>query len=406
MTCVIVPMDERLSATPRAHAPTLRALLSYGFRPFFLAGGLWAAAAIGLWIGVLLWGLRLPTRFDPLTWHIHEMLFGFVLAAIAGFLLTAIPNWTGRRPVSGPLLGALFILWALARIDSLACEYIPAGLAIAADLAFPLALAVVVAREIIAARNRRNMPIIAPVIMLGAANLLVDLGIQGFGTLAGYGWRAALAAILVLISVIGGRIVPSFTRNWLVKQRAAVLPAAAGILDRGSLAALHAALVIWVFLPQARITGIALLAGAAINLWRLLRWRGIATRAEPLLLILHLGYGWLVLGVGVLGLSTLDAAFPLSAAIHTLTVGAIGTMILAVMTRVTRGHSGRELSADAPTSVIYGLVMLAAIARISAEFAIGRREALLVISAALWIGAFALFALRYGPLCIRPRAGS
>ncbi len=399
-------MDETLITPSRIRGVTLRAFVSYGFRPFFLAAGLWAAAAIGLWIAVLTGGLSLPTRFDPLTWHIHEMLFGFVLAAIAGFLLTAIPSWTGRRPVSGPLLGALLGLWALARIDSLACEYIPTGLAIVADLAFPVALAVIVAREIIAARNRRNMPIIAPVIVLGAANLLVDLSMEGFATLAGYGWRAALAAILILMSVIGGRIVPSFTRNWLVKRKAAGLPAAAGILDRGSLGALHAALVIWVFFPQTLITGIALLTGAAINLWRLLRWRGIATRSEPLLLILHLGYGWLVLGVGVLGVSTLDVAFPLNAAIHTLTVGAIGTMILAVMTRVTRGHTGRDLSADAPTSVTYGLVMLAAIVRISAEFTVDRRETLLVLSAALWIGAFALFALHYGPLFIRPRAES
>lgn len=399
-------MDETVSATPRDHVLTLRALLSYAFRPFFLVAGLWAAAAIGLWIAVLSWGLRLPTRFDPLIWHIHEMLFGFVLAAIAGFLLTAIPNWTGRRPVSGPLLGALVGLWALARIDSLACEWIPPGLAIVADVSFPLGLAAVVAREIIAARNRRNMPIIAPVIVLGAANLLVDLSIEGFGTLAGYGWRAALAAILILISVIGGRIVPTFTRNWLAKRKVAALPAAAGTLDRGSLGALHAALMIWVFLPQARITGIALLTGAAINLWRLLRWRGIGTRSEPLLLILHVGYAWLVIGVAALGVATLDAAFPLNAAIHTLTVGAIGTMILAVMTRVTRGHTGHELSADGPTIVIYGLVMLAALVRISAEFALDRRQILLVASAGLWIGAFALFALRYGPLCIRPRADS
>src|SRR6185312_15969700 len=319
-------MNETLSTPSRIRDLTLRTLVSYGFRPFFLAAGLWAAAAIGLWIAVLTWGLRLPTRFDPLTWHIHEMLFGFVLAAIAGFLLTAIPNWTGRRPVSGPLLGALVGLWALARMDSLACEWIPPGVAIVADIAFPLALAAVVAREIIAARNRRNIPLIAPVIVLGAANLLVDLSIEDFATLSGYGWRAA---ILILISVVGGRIVPSFTRNWLVKRRVAALPPAAGLLDRGSLGALHAALMIWVFFPQARITGIALLAGAAINLWRLLRWRGIATRSEPLLIILHIGYGWLVIGVAALGVATLDAGFPLNAAIHTLTVGTIGTMILA-----------------------------------------------------------------------------
>ena len=383
-----------------------RTLLSYGFRPFFLAAGLWSAVALGLWIAALTAGLRLPTRFDPLTWHIHEMLFGFVLAAIAGFLLTAIPNWTGRPPVSGSLLAVLVGLWALGRVDSLASEWVSSSLAIAADLAFPLALAIVVGREIIAARNRRNMPIIVPVVVLGVANLLVDLSIDGFGTLASYGWRAALAAILILISVVGGRIVPSFTRNWLVKRRIDVLLPVAGLLDRASLGTLHAPLMVWVFLPQARITGIALLVGAAVNLWRLLRWRGIATRSEPLLLILHVGYGWLVIGVAALGLATLDPAFPLSAAIHALTAGAIGTMILAVMTRVTRGHTGCELSADPTTSVIYVAVILAAAVRVAAAFAADARSILLVISAGLWIGAFGLFVLRYGPLLVRPRVSS
>lgn len=399
-------VTENSSTVARTRGEILRAFLSYGFRPFFLAAGLWAAAAIGIWIAVLTWGLRLPTRFDPLTWHIHEMLFGFVPAAIAGFLLTAIPNWTGRRPVGGPLLGILASLWAVGRIDSLACAWIPAWLAIVADLAFPLGLALIVAREIIAARNRRNMPLIAPVIVLGAANLLVDLSMEGFGTLAGYGWRAALAAILILISVVGGRIVPSFTRNWLVKRKVDSLPAAAGTLDRISLGVLHAALMIWVFLPQARLTAIALLAGAAVNLWRLLRWRGVATRSEPLLLVLHVGYCWLVAGVAALGVATLDSAFPLSAAIHTLTAGTIGTMILAVMTRVTRGHTGHELSADPATSVIYVLVILAAAVRIAAALAVGARGNLLIASALLWIGAFGLFALRYGPLLIRPRASA
>lgn len=399
-------LTESSSMTLRTRAGILRPFLSYGFRPFFLAAGLWSAAAIGIWIAVLTWGLRLPTRFDPLTWHIHEMLFGFVLAAIAGFLLTAIPNWTGRPPVRGALLGILAGLWVIGRIDSIACEWIPAWLAIVADVAFPLGLAVIVAREIITARNKRNMPLIAPVIVLGAANLLVDLSMEGFGTLAGYGWRAALAAILILISVVGGRIVPSFTRNWLVNRKADSLPAAAGPVDRISLGVLHAALMIWVFLPQARLTAFALLAGAAVNLWRLLRWRGIATRSEPLLLVLHVGYCWLVAGVAALGVATLDAAFPLSAAIHTLTAGAIGTMILAVMTRVTRGHTGRELSADPATGVIYVLVILAAAVRIAAALAAGARANLLIASALLWIGAFGLFALRYGALVIRPRVSA
>ncbi len=390
-----------MSSDLRGPSDGLRTFFSYGFRPFFLAAALWSASAIALWSATLSGGLRLPTRFDPLSWHIHEMLFGFVLAAVAGFLLTAIPNWTGRRPVSGGLLGSLLGLWLLARVDILVCRWIAPWPAIALDLAFPLALAAVVAREIIAARNRRNYLIIAPVAVLGAANLLMDLGLAGFGTL-GYGWRLGLAAILILISVVGGRIVPAFTRNWLVNRRRETLPAPAGLVDRSSLGVLHAALMIWVFLPTGSGTGVALLAGAALNLWRLWRWRGAATGSEPLLLILHVGYRWLVLGVAALGIATLAPTFPLSAAIHALTAGAIGTMILAVMTRVTRGHTGRELTADLTTSVIYGLVILAAVARIAAALD-GDARSLLLGSAALWVGAFGLFLIRYAPLALRPR---
>ena len=386
----------------RRRAESLRTFLSYGFRPFFLAAAGWSAIAIGLWIAMLTAGLRLPTRFDPLSWHIHEMLFGFVLAAVAGFLLTAIPSWTGRSPVSGALLGSLVGLWLLARIDAMVCDWIAPWLAITLDVAFPLALAAVVAREILAARNRRNYPLIAPVVVLGAANLLMDLGLEGFGVLASYGWRLALAAILILVSVIGGRIVPAFTRNWLTSRRKGSLPSPAGMIDRASLGVLHAALLVWVFLPTGSITGFVLLSGAALNLWRLLRWRGAQTRSEPLLLILHIGYGWLVLGVAALGVATRDARFPLSAAIHALTAGTIGIMILAVMTRVTRGHTGRELAADIATNVIYGLVILAAAVRVTAALE-GDARSLLLTSAALWIGAFGLFVVRYAPLALRPR---
>ena len=191
------------------------ALLSYGFRPFFLAAAIWAAIALAIWIAMLTTGLVLPTRFDPLDWHIHEMLFGFVPAAVAGFLLTAISQWTGRRPVSGGLLGLLIGLWLLGRIDVLTCDVLPVWLAIAADIAFPFALAAIVAREIIGARNRRNYPMIAPVVVLGLAQLMMDLGaIGGIGWHTGYGWRLGLVLTLVLISVVGGRIIPAFTRTW------------------------------------------------------------------------------------------------------------------------------------------------------------------------------------------------
>jgi uncharacterized protein involved in response to NO len=325
------------------------------------------------------------------------------MAAIAGFLLTDIPNWTGRLPVSGGLLALLAALWLVGRIVCLVSALVPSWIAIAADLSFPVALVGVVAREIGAGRNWRNLAVVAPVSVLGIANLLMHLGANGVAVPSGLGWRLGLAAVVVLISVMAGRIVPSFTRNWLTKRPGSELPAGHGWIDRVALGILHAGLIGWAFLPAFRPVGLLLLLGAAINLWRLLRWHGIATTAEPLLLILHVGYAWLVLGVALLGLAVLGADVPLSAAIHALTAGAIGTMILGVMTRATRGHAGRDLSADHVTVLIYGLVTLAAITRIAAAFGVTWTMPLLVISAGFWIAAFAGFVLGYGPMLILPR---
>ena len=211
------------------------------------------------------------------------------------------------------------------------------------------------------------------------------------------------AAVIMLISVVAGRIVPSFTRNWLAKLPGSNLPASHNEIDRIALGFLHASLIGWAFLPGFRPIGLLLLLGAAFNLWRLLRWRGIATAAEPLLLILHIGYAWLVLGAALLGLSMLDADLPPSAAIHALTAGAVGAMILAVMTRVARGHTGRDLSADRVTSLIYLLVNLAAIVRVAAAFTAVWTMPLLIGSACLWIAAFAGFTLWYGPMLLLPR---
>ena len=378
--------------------------LTQGFRPFFLAAGLWAAAALTLWIVMLATGTALPSRFDPLSWHIHEMLFGFVMAAVAGFLLTAIPNWTKRLPIRGFPLALLAGLWLLGRIACLISALVPAWLAVAADLAFPVVLAIVVAREIITSKNWRNLPIVASVTVLGIANLLMHLEADGVAVPPGLGWRLGLAAVIVLISVMAGRIVPSFTRNWLAKRQIVNLPAAPGAIDRAALGVLHVGLFTWVFLPEFQPVGVILLLGAALNLWRLLRWRGAATAAEPLLLVLHVGYGWLVLGVALLGLAVIDAHLPQSAAIHALTAGTIGTMTLAVMTRATLGHTGRALAADCSTIAIYLLVNVAAIVRVAAAIGETWTMPLLVASGILWIGAFALFVLCYGPMLLLPES--
>ena len=385
----------------------LSMFLGAGFRPFFLAAGIWATVALALWICILNGQLSLPSRLDPLEWHIHEMLFGFVMATVAGFLLTAISNWTGRPLVEGPLLGGLACLWLLGRIDCLVSDWVPVWLAIAADLSFPAALAGVAAHEIIAARNWRNLMIVAPVVLFGVANLLMHLEAAEVVVSPGLGWRLGLIAALILISVIAGRIVPAFTRNWLVARGIqARLPASPGWPDRAALGTLHTALLVWAFLPDLRPLGFLLIAAAMLNAWRLARWHGAATRAEPLLLILHIGYAWLVGGVALLGIALLVPSFPSSAAIHALTAGAIGTMILAVATRATLGHTGRKLVAGVATVAIYTLVTISALLRIAAAWGDSGATPLLVAAALAWITGFGLFTIVYGRMLLTRRAAS
>ena len=372
------------------------AFLSLGFRPFFLAAGTWALVAIVLWVCVLQGDLVLPTRFAPVAWHVHEMLFGFAMAAVAGFLLTAIPNWTGRPPVAGWRLGGLLGLWALGRVVCLVSAWMPAWVSVAGDMAFPVALTLVATREIVAARNWRNLMPMAPVGLFGLANLLMHIEAMDANVATGLGWRIGLVAALILISIIAGRIVPAFTRNWLVKRGPQIPPLQHGWLDRVALGVLHIGLVAWAIWPDARLPGFVLIAGGALHGWRLVRWRGFATGAEPLLAILHVAYAWLVVGVVLLGVSRLDSAVPVTAAVHALTAGAIATMILAMMTRVSLGHSGRALTAGRTTVAIYGLGILAALTRVGAAFAGDRTMTLAIVAAVFWIAAFAVFLVVYG----------
>ena len=375
-------------------------LLTAGFRPFFLAAAAWATLSMAAWMPMLSGQLELPSRFDPLSWHIHEMLFGFVMATVGGFLLTAIPNWTGRAPVAGTPLAVLAGLWLLGRVVCVFSAMIPAGLVIAADLAFAVALDVVAARELIAVGNRRNYPLLAPVILLAIANLLSHLQALGVAVPFGSGWRLGIAVVIVLISVIGGRIVPAFTSNWLGAR--GLTPVAPSIpwLEIAARGTLIAAMLGWVFLPDWRPLGVLLLVAAALNLARLARWRGIATLEEPLLLVLHVGYLWLVIGVALLGLSLISDVVPPAAAVHALTAGAMGTMTLAVMTRATLGHTGRVLRADKVTMLIYALASASALLRIVAAWVIDGQMDLYDVAALAWVGAFALFAAEYGPMLL------
>lgn len=379
------------------------AVLTYAFRPLFLAAGSWAVVDIALWLAMFLGYLRLPTRFEPMAWHIHEMLFGFVLAAVAGFLLTAIPNWTGRLPVRGRELALLAGLWILGRITCLISAHLPAWLAVVGDLSFPVMLFAVAAREIIAARNWRNLVMPALLAVFVVAELLMDLESLKVAIPSGLGWRLGLAVPILLISVIGGRIIPNFTRNWLFKRQSARLPAAHSAVDGTALALLCAGLTIWVVLPDFHPAGVILIIAALVNAWRLVRWCGGSTWAEPLLFILHVGYAWVVIGIALLGLSVLDARIPLPSAIHALTAGAIGTMIIAMMPRVTLGHTGRALTADRATVCIFVFINAAAITRVAASWAIDDMMILFLLSAACWIAAFGLFEIVYGPMLFAQR---
>ena len=231
--------------------------------------------------------------------------------------------------------------------------------------------------------------------------MYLELG--GVALPPGLGWRLGLAAIIILISMIGGRIIPNFTRNWLMRQRQSALPPAPGLADRAALGTLHLGLIGWTFLPDMQVVGWLLLLAGALNVLRVARWRGIATLGEPLLAILHIGYFWVAAGAALLGAAMLSYAVPQAAAIHALTAGAIGTMILAVMTRVARGHTGRPLAADRTTVWIYALVSLSALVRVIAAFSAAWMMPLLEASAILWIAAFLLFTTIYGPYLLQPR---
>ncbi|HTY70474.1 MAG TPA: NnrS family protein [Alphaproteobacteria bacterium] len=389
---------------PRYRAHRGPALLSAGFRPFFLLSAMWAALAVPVWLCVFSGRAGLPTLLSPLVWHAHEMVFGYGAATVAGFLLTAIPNWTGRMPLQGGPLALLVALWAGGRVAVLLSAHLGAVQTAVLDLAFPAAFLGVVGREILAGRNWRNLPMVGALGLLFLGNLLVHFEACGIASLAELGNRLGIATLLVLISLVGGRIIPSFTRNWLTKHRPGVAPPAEfGRIDRAGLAIAAIALAIWIIAPDAPPAPWAELAAGLALGTRLMRWRGAAVLAEPLLWVLHLGYGWLALGLILLALDGLVPVLPQTTALHALTVGAVGTMTLAVMTRATLGHTGQALTAGRGTTAIYVLVTLAAVVRLLAPFAGEHYLSALSLAGAAWSSAFGLFAVLYFGALARPR---
>jgi uncharacterized protein involved in response to NO len=388
---------------PHPNLPSLPPVLRAGFRPFFFAGALWALVVVTLWVASLRGLLVLPTGIDALAWHRHEMLFGYLAAVIAGFLMTAIPNWTGRLPLAGAPLAALAGFWAVARLAILFSAAIPPVIGFAIDFAFLLTLVAVCAREVIPAKNR-NMAVVAVVFAFTLASAADSLETLGLLRANGAAWRAGFSLVLILVALIGGRIIPSFTRNWLSKQGYREgLPTQPDGFDKGAIAVTAAALFAWAALPESRFAGVALMLAGLLQLGRLARWSGWRTAREPLVMILHVAFLWLPLGLLLLGSALLSPTIPATAGVHALGAGAMASMTLAVMTRATLGHTGRDLTASGLTVALYGLVTAGAAARVAAPFLPIDYMTTIALSAALWGGAFLLFLWCYGPKLLGPR---
>jgi len=377
------------------------AIFSYGFRPFFLGAAVWAALSIVLWLPQYFGELSLPTAFGPLDWHIHEMIYGYVAAAVAGFLLTAIPNWTGRLPVNGYPLAGLFALWIAGRVAIAGSAICGAWLAAVIDIAFLATLAAVTAGEIIAGKNWRNLRVLVLLGVLIAGNVTFHVEAIRNGA-ANYGVRIAIAALVGLIMLVGGRIVPSFTRNWLARNNPGRLPATFSRFDAVTLGASALALASWIVVPHSVISGVLLMTAGLLQAARHLRWAGDRTFADRLVLVLHVAYAFVPIGFLLCAAAILwPARWPLSASLHAWTTGAVGLMTLAVMTRASLGHTGQDLVASLPTQLIYLCALVAALARIFAAF--HPSIASFHVAAIAWFLAFAGFAIVFGPALLRRR---
>jgi uncharacterized protein involved in response to NO len=374
-------------------------LLASGFRPFFLLGSIYAGLAVLVWLPVFNGELRLTSAFAPRDWHVHEMLYGYLPAVITGFLFTAIPNWTGRLPIQGTPLLALVVVWIAGRLRRNRLAGCNAG-----RCQFLSMVAAAAAREILAGRNWRNLNVVMLILLLLAGNIAFHLEAHFHGA-AETGIRIGIAVVVLLISLIGGRIIPSFTRNWLVRENPGRLPVPFGRFDMIVVAISALALLSWVADGNSQFAGAVLALTGLLHLVRLGRWAGDRTWRERLLLILHVGYAFVPLGF-LLNAASAFGVVPAGAGIHAWMVGAVGTMTLAVMSRATLGHTGQRLTASATTQLIYAAIIAAAVARICGAVDPSHYGPLLHLAAFAWAAAFLGFSISFGRLLADRSFGS
>lgn len=400
------------ASVPLAARPSLESFFSYGFRPFFLGAAVYAALAMAVWIAWIAaaaggWQESwLPVAGSRFAWHAHEMVFGFAAAAIGGFLLTAVPNWTGALPLSGPPLILLFAVWAAGRVAMAVSALLPYPLVIALDAAFLPLLGAFAARQLFTRPAARNLIFLVIVAALTACNILFHLGNAGYLTtdpLAAV--RTSVFIAVIMIAVIGGRIIPSFTHNWLNgRPKPERMPQRVPWLEKVALASLVVFVVLEAIGVPDLLLGTTALVASLANGARLALWRGGATRTEPIVWVLHLGYAWIVIGLALSAVAALTGAIPGAIVMHAFGTGAIGTMIVAVMSRASLGHTGRRLVAPPSIALSYHLITLATALRLGAPFFPPQYYAAALAAAALaWIAAFALFTVVYAPILTTPR---
>jgi uncharacterized protein involved in response to NO len=390
-----------MAPIPRLRDEGGHPLWSYGFRPFFLFGSLFAAIAMLAWLPAYYGAITIPTAFTPRDWHAHEMIFGFLPAVVTGFLLTSIPNWTGRLPLQGRPLIWIVLVWIAGRVaisTSAATSLVFAGVV---DLAFLALVAAAATREVVAGKNWRNLRVIAVVGLLLVGNAVFHVEVLLSGT-ADVGIRLGVAATIFLITLVGGRVVPSFTRNWLARKNPGRLPSPFGPIDVAALVASAIALAGWTVAPDGAPTGALLILGGALQTLRLMRWAGDRTLGDRLVLVLHVAYGFIPLGF-FLAAAAAFGGLPASAGSHAWTVGTAGLMVLAIMSRASLAHTGRALMASGSIQLVYGLLVGASIFRICAATHPALAALLMPFAWLGWTGAFGLFATSYWQVFMGPR---
>ena len=383
------------------------ALFNYGFRPFFFFAGLFGAGSILIWVGVYVGHVDLNLTSPPVLWHAHEMLFGYAAAAIAGFFLTVVPNWTEAKAQKGPVLMGLTVLWLLGRMAVWGQGSLPYTWVAVLDMTFLIGLTIVIVRPLIRSQNRRQLLFVPILLSLIVGNAMTHLSVLGIFDLGAFdlgeqGITLAIDAVLVLIAIMGGRVTPSFTSSFLGHANPNVKVLQNATLNKAVLVASWTVLTVDQVAAGSVYSGTMFMIASILHLVRLLGWQGWRTLSNPLLWALHLGYLWFVVGMALKGLADFGFIEPTSA-LHGLTIGAIGTMTLAIMSRASLGHTGRPMKAHPAVVVAYVLLSGAALARLSVAWWPDMALELIMGSAVMWTGAFVLFFIIYAPILCRPR---